>query len=253
MDSTKQLGIGVSIGVVAVLALVLVWFFLIPVLNWRKAQQMGKSNPRLLLVPQPLRDQTVSRVPGTKLAEFGYEFEVPWPEPETAIRKEWLADYLFPGGRGLVFENPAEQHGLIAAMKEATAGTQAKAVSLLGARSEYDLLNAELNITPDQVSPLFWTKGGKYGGTLLNLKAALCSPPAYPWFGVFSFQSNGLRGFQFGDPSRDHLVSLDFFDADDREFRFFLSMRKDSSMRFAQPELNRIIQTIRPTSAPSTN
>ena len=255
MDSTKQLGIGVSIGVIADLALVSAWFFLIPVLNWRKAQQMGKSNPRLFLVPQPLRDQTVSGVTGTKLEEFGYQFEVPWPEPETEIRKKWLADYLFPGGRGMVFENPAEQHGLIATMREATAGTQAKAISFLGARSEYDLLSAELNITPDDVSPLFWTKGAKYGAALLNLKGLFWSSSAYPWSGVFSLQSNGFRGFQFGDPSRDDLISLDFFDASDHEFKFFMFVRKNSSVRFAQPELNRIVQTLRPiapASSPAT-
>jgi len=69
----------ILLGSVIVLVLVVV------ALNWALPVGMSfyaaRSAPAIAgIVPQPLKDTSVSAAPGTKLAYFGYEFEVPWSD-----------------------------------------------------------------------------------------------------------------------------------------------------------------------------
>jgi hypothetical protein len=241
-DSTKHLGIGAAAGAAIVLVLALAWLFATPIWNWHEAKQMGKSNPKLFLVPQPLPDVVPSPSPGTKLSDFGYEFEVPWQSPTTIRKGPSLAAYIFSGGQGILFTDPPAPQGPLQLMKQVAEQGHAWLGSFLGANSEYVLLNAELNVTPDQIRPFMWKREAVRKNLLLQFKEIelLRSGPSV----IYSFALSGVRGFQFGDPSRDGRIEIECFDSSDHELRLFFSLRQDSGAKFTQEEINRVLQTL---------
>src|SRR5271170_2735325 len=86
-EMTSQLKFGTPSNVfwiVMTLVAVLVWAFWFQTWAWHEARQMEKSDPCLAIVPRPLPDASASQAAAIKQAYFGYEFEVPFPGPETA-------------------------------------------------------------------------------------------------------------------------------------------------------------------------
>jgi hypothetical protein len=64
--------------------------------------------------------------------------------------------------------------------------------------------------------------------------------------GLYSFQTEWLRGFQQGDPTRDKTVTIDAFDAHDQEIALSVGWAQGASQNVTQSELNRIIYSLRP-------
>jgi hypothetical protein len=64
--------------------------------------------------------------------------------------------------------------------------------------------------------------------------------------GLYSFQTEWLRGFQQGDPTRDKTVTIDAFDAHDHEIELSVGCAQGASQNVTQSELNRIIYSLRP-------
>jgi hypothetical protein len=70
--------------------------------------------------------------------------------------------------------------------------------------------------------------------------------------GLYSFQTEWLRGFQQGDPTLDKTVTIDAFDADDHEIQLSIGRALSASQYVTQSELNRIIHSLRPIRAHQT-
>ena len=66
--------------VAALIALLTVLYDLLgpPIGIFFMARWEGRKVPAVNVTPQPLKDYSVSNVPGTVLSYFGYRFEVPW-------------------------------------------------------------------------------------------------------------------------------------------------------------------------------
>jgi hypothetical protein len=77
---------------------------------------------------------------------------------------------------------------------------------------------------------------------LLTIKAI--APPGNLATGAFSFQLPGKRGFQIGDPRKSKKVDLEVLDMGGRYVEIICAATKDG-VRLTQPELNRILTTLR--------
>ena len=233
-----------ALGAVTALLLVATWLYGLQVRNWMRARQLQKSHPALGLVPHPLRDTSISRDKGMTLAEFGYQFDVPWTQIESHKAAGITAAYLFQGGFGLTVWNATELTTTIKMMRDAAERSNHPFTSFLGARTEYELLNSELNVTPGQLSPFMPKQEAFRRSMLLSLKQI--ELPSESTAGISSFALHAWRGFQLGDPERNGLVDVRCFDANDHELRFFLAVERGSNTHISQPDVNRIVQSLRP-------
>jgi hypothetical protein len=114
------------------------------------------------------------------------------------------------------------------------------------AQTNYALASTILNLTPKRVS--FWMSSREATGTaiLMNLK------PIYTVnaeTGLFSVRTSRYRGYQHGDPRRARQVDLAVFDDQDHEFRFFVGSDPGKPITVTQPDINRILDTLRPVPA----
>lgn len=209
---------------------------------------MEKLDSCLALTLGPLPQEEASQSPGSKQTYFGYEFEAPWPQPERVVASSSMVDLVFHGDYGVIFWNPAERHNLIAQL---TADIQQPKLKMeletvIGkdaARSDYDWLRGELDMTPKQISPALSKRGAVQRLTLLRIKSTECTnkPSAF-----YAFQSQNVKCLQIGDPSKDRSIEVRCFDPSDREFNFHIGARKDSGLHVTQMDINRMIQTLRP-------
>lgn len=241
--------LGAIIGGLVIVAVVLGWFLITPAMNWYGAIQVGHSNPRLSIVPQPLAETTRSQSSGEKIAKFGYEFEVPWHKAEANIEREWVAVYGFSNGAHVAFMDWARVRHSNEQHEKLEKAVLAQIASTLGAHSQYELLSSELEITPNDVSSLFWTKKSRREALLLNFKNILFLGQDIS--AVYFIDLNGTPGFQIGNPAKDRSVRLRWFDPSEHDMR--LSFAVPGNTHLSQQDINCVIQSIhRIQSAEST-
>ena len=231
-----------TFGIVIAFLVVWAWLYGLQARNWYRARGLKKSHPAVSLIPLPLPATSAPGAKGMTLAEFGYQLDVPWSRIEGHNSGPKTAVYLFPGGRGLSFWNPAGITSTLEMMKQAVERTNRSFTDFLGAQTEYDLLGAELRVTPEQMSPFMQKNEAFRRGMLLDMKRVelLRSPSA-----MYSFHLNRLRGFQLGDPAKDRIIEIRSFDADDREFRLLFAVESGSNVRLEQTEISGVIASLR--------
>jgi hypothetical protein len=83
----------------------------------------------------------------------------------------------------------------------------------------------------------------------LTIKAIAVGPGLES--GVFSFEFPDKRGFQVGDPRKSKRVDLEVFGMGGRHIEITCETTKDGA-RLSQPELNRILKSLRVASREST-
>jgi hypothetical protein len=237
-----------AFGAVTALLLVATWLYGLQLRNWMRARQLQKSHPALALVPHPLRDTSIASDPGITLAEFGYRFDVPWTQIQAHETAAVTALYRFPGGFGLTVWNATELTTTIKMMREAAARNKHPFTNFLGARTEYELLNSELQATPGQLSPFMPRLEAYRRSMLLSLKQM--DLPGEATADLYSFAWKGWRGFQLGDPEQNRVVEVRCFDANDREVRFFFAVERGSNTNISQPDINKVVQSLRPAEKP---
>jgi hypothetical protein len=255
MTSDPKIGAASNVFWIAItFAAALVWAFWSQTWAWHEARQMEKSDACLAPVPGPLPDQSASRAAGSKQTYFGYEFEIPWSAPETIKQTSTLVNLVFRGDFGVVFWNPAERHNFIHDVT--TNGQRLEMRKFLGAvigrdaaQSDYNFLRGQLEATPSQVLPMQSKREANSRLTLLRMKSLDCSqkPSAF-----YSFKWQELKCFQIGDASKDFHIEVRCFDLDDREFNFLFGVRKGSSLKISQWDVNRVVQTLHPAERSST-
>jgi hypothetical protein len=210
------------------------------------ARDLKRSNPAVSLIPRPLADTSVPSDKTAKLAEFGYELAAPWTQVEGHKTGTAIAVYVFSGGRGLSFWNPETITSTVETVREAVERGHRRFTGFLGARNDYELLDSELNVTPDQMSPLMSKSESFRRAMLLDMKRIeLQREPS----SLYSFTVNGMRGFQMGDPARDRLVEIRAFNTSRREFRFLFAVERGSNVKLEQSEINEVLQSLRPAAA----
>lgn len=207
---------------------------------------LAKTAPAVTrVVPTELHDVSTSSALGKKLSYFGYDLEVPWSdldeshtrvvEDKPDIKMVWIC---FKSGLKLfaVFTPNNAKY------------------------PDYETSKRIYDVTPDQVHYWSLIEGRDHAEVLLlQLKASLLlevgdprggSSPAET--GIFNLRSKAYRGFQFGDPrSRPDTLQLRVYSDDGKVEIKVLQGGYDEPSGVSQPEINRIVQSLRKTASDS--
>src|SRR5208282_4784031 len=206
-------------------------------------------------VPRPLADTAASAADGSTLSYYGYRFEVPWKE----IDKEWnegrWAKVRVKTGQEIRFNNPEyfQSNPLSDDVAKEDPEEFGQAFGTRIRESKYDQFKAVISTTPFQWSPFRSHREFTRVRILIGIEGL--------WFehntaapDIFSFETNGYRGFEFSGLSHDwQNVTLDLFDATDRWFQINISGDARSGVSVTQSEVNRLIQTFGPAHSTQPN
>lgn len=203
-----------------------------------EARRMLREEPRLAMVPQPVKDTAVNPEPGKSFSCFGYTFEVPWKDVDRIDNGKTLERIVFKSGRVLLLFDPKEKTDRIKTLQGGSALFGAEAMA-----SNYNLENAILFMTPDKVSLRLSRNEAIRNTMFLMIKSTELKKEESA---LYSVQSRDLRGFQKGEPSRDKVIFLELFDDQDREVEVLVAPDKQGRAKITQADVNRIIQTIHP-------
>lgn len=188
--------------------------------------------------------------PGMKLSYFGYEFEVPWNASFTEkVVGKTLVQLKFQSGQDVLFIVPSGQGGLLTEIVQDQSlklGDLQFVFGDLMNRSAYDQCRVLLNTTPQSIRAFGQRAEAVRGVTLLTIKAIAFGPELGT--GAFSFALPSKHGFQIGDPQKSGRVDLEVFDSTGRHIEI-LCGSTNGSIRYSQAELNRILTSLRTTTA----
>jgi hypothetical protein len=214
-----------------------------------------KVPPVARIVPTDLKDKSVSEIPGTKLAYFGYEFEVPWGDLDETQTKLLPADkphktavdlHFRSGLRLWVTALPA--HEWLNASDCCVKGAVHTVASVFGQeviRSDYNFVKAVYEFTPNKMH--YWALSPRVHYSeqgVLVVKSIM--PVKAAETGIFNVQNQSQKGFQQGNPQvRPDRILVNLY-ADDGSVEItFLQKDYKNSAGVTQPEINRIVQSLR--------
>jgi hypothetical protein len=234
------------VAILMVMLAILLNLIVPPTAMFFAARWEGRRNPSVKVVPQPLADYSVSNSPGIVLTFFGYTFEVPWNGPfkQTAFAKGGIVQLRFESGQYLTFWAHDNHAGLLTEVVQDKSINFQKLQPVFGDllnRPAYDQYAAMLNTTPQSIRAFGPRADAARGMILLTFKAITASPQLTT--GAFSFELPDKRGFEIGDPQKSRRIDLEIFGTGEHDAEIFLATSKDS-VRFSQPELNRILASL---------
>lgn len=205
--------------------------------------------PELWMVPRPLVDDSIAQAAGRKFTFYGYQFEVPWTDVKHEEHLKSMELVYFSNGFFLMLRDPTESVNELELLTSRGTKNEAGLRRLFGdeaTRSNYALRSKILNLTPRDLQLSFSRQKMVSSSILLTLKPIWTGSLQG---GLYSFQTDSLRGFQQGDPTRDRTVIIDAFDAHDHEIELSIGRARGASQDVRQSELNRIIYSLRPIRA----
>jgi hypothetical protein len=235
-----------ALGIVAVACASYAWFFGFQTMMVLEMRWMARRAPVVRETPRALPDLSVSSAPGRKLSYFGYQFEVPWDdldESKTKLYPNRVA-LAFRSGKSLVFSIAPPRYFItvVESMGKKDALRQIYGDAPL--QSDYAMNRLILGANPDQVTLLTPRKEIVGTSILLVMKAIMVPEES----GIFSLQTAGFQGFQYGNPQSGprHVVANLFADDDGLEF-IFGGQGKGYPLGISQADINRVLQTVRTT------
>jgi hypothetical protein len=241
-------------------------------LVWFEAKQSATANSWVGIVPRPLPStsgnpsmamQSMVAVapkgvhgkagvnPAAEQAKFfNYEFKVPWagqPKPVPSLEGVQLQ---YESGQVIFFYDPESQIDTAHALRTPTTPDAQRLANILAAHpieSNYALYQAVYGASPEQLSPTMKEQEALRDNLLLLWKLSFgpdLSLSATPEF--YSFDWGKVRGFQFGDPSKEHPVAVRAFDDRDHQFRFIFTLATGSGGKITQEDINTAMQSLQP-------
>jgi hypothetical protein len=238
--------------------------FAFAALNWILPVAMAfyaqKRAPQITqVVPQPLKDSSIGTAPGRKLSYLEYEFEVPWTDlddsatqllPKSASAPNRVDLHFRSGLRLIVTAVPPREWATNLARETKSSPEQIEA--FFGrdtVNSDYHILKAIYEFTPQKMNLWSTTQHGVNRDELLLILKSIV-PLKAAQSGIFYLQNAQLLGFQEGTPSphQDVIAVHMFGDRGSVEMMFFQAGYKNSQ-RVTQSEINRMVQTLRESSA----
>jgi hypothetical protein len=244
----------IAITVVATLAVIYVGLtWIAPVgLSYYAAR---KALPVTRVVPTELPNRSVSDAPGKKLSYFGYEFEVPWSDldetqtkfyPVSGPAKCCSAVLHFRSGLQMRF-TAVPPHEWANRLAEEFHSSPQKVGLLFGSpieMSDYDFKKSLFEFTPDKMHHWTFSLSTLYREQfVLILKNALTTSAEH---GIFNIQNQSFRGFQEGYPqARQVSVVVQLFSDEGSADVIFSQGDNQKGTVVGQPEINRVIQTLR--------
>jgi hypothetical protein len=216
--------------------------------------------PVARIVPVELKDKSISQAPGAKLSYIGYEFEVPWndlDETQTKVYptdkpKKTMVDLHFRSGLrlGVIAAPP----GVWAKQLTTEFSTSPQTLeSIFGhgtMKSDYSFVKTLWEFSPDRMDhwvalhrPMNHRPTNKDEFLLIIKSIAL---PKAAETGIFDIQNQNYRGFQLGNPQvRQDGAIVDLYSDEGGVEMIFSQKNYKNSAGITQPEINRIVQSLR--------
>ncbi len=204
------------------------------------------------VVPSELKDKSVSQAPGTKLSYVGYEFEVPWTDLDETQTKLYPNDkpektkvdlHFRSGLRLLVTACPPREFEKT--FTEEVSHLAPRNFEAYFGKTDYDFLKKVYEFSPDKMN--HWSLSPTVQGReslLLIIKSIVPSNSAVD--GIFNVGNKDYKGFQQGDPQiRQYAVHIELLSEDGGVEFMLLQMDYKAPSSVTQPELNRIVQSLR--------
>lgn len=223
------------------------WFFGVATAIALETRYVAWKSPVVTKVPIELSDKSISGAAVSARRYFGYQFEVPWEIDEGKSRLVGGMQLIaLRSGNAILFSKmpPGE---FVQRFSSSSSLSSNDLKTLYGEDellSDYYLLRRILEATPANITPFSSRKDAVSIATLVMVKGIMV--PAAADSGVFHVKAPGYEGFQYGDPQRrPKSISVEMF-ANDASLSFIFTQKDKSSIpSITQPEINRVIQTIR--------
>ena len=211
------------------------------------ARYKFRSIPEVKMTPAPLQDQSISNQPHVKASYFGYQFELPWDDIDEEKSKTVgkIRVTAFRSGNAFWFSVSPPREFVDVVMKgtKLDSGSFQKFFGIEASQSDYGFMRAMLGTTPEAISPFVSRQEAAARMELLLLKA-ITTPKAES--GIFSIQTPSFRGSQFESPqNRPFKIVDDLFAEDGKLEIMFLQKVDGSASSITQPEINRVLQSVR--------
>jgi hypothetical protein len=209
---------------------------------WYTAREMFRHDSSVRLMPTSLSDQSLAPLKGNRIEVSGISFETPWNEPPVIKSEKTLAIVAFPKrGAGMLLFVPSDLENYAGMIQK-----DPEMVRLLGkdvTNSNYQLMAAEMAVTPDQVK---WWKPPRQNARIFYL-LAMKSMFVGDSKSLSTVSFGEMRGFQQGNlTTTPRRVRLDLFDSRDQHLGIQISAK--SGLPLSQAEVNAIVASIRLTS-----
>jgi len=232
-------------------SLVAVYCWGLQTMAWWKFIGYSKSAPILALTPRTPQSVLPNPAVGIKLSHAGFEFEVPWTDFDGGKSKSMqnIAVYAFQSGRVISFYGPSPTHeDLLSEVQKDFGDKNGTLRTLFGeeaTKSNYDFQRTMLEQTPDELRP-WMNRREAYRLSMLLMIKGISSVGGDT--GLFKVGAHGWRGFQFDDPTKNpKKVTLELYDSNDQHVEIIFVPGKQESAGIGQADVNRALETLRPS------
>lgn len=215
------------------------------------------------VVPIDLKDHTISTITGKSLSYLGYQFEVPWTDVDETQTKLYptdkpvktMVDLRFRSGLRLLMSSIPPRSLVNDLPKNMNVTPQAieSAFGRETMKSDYSFVKTVYDFTPDKMN--HWSFGGSgmnRDESLLIFKSIIPAKSAET--GIFNLQSPGYQGFQQGSAElKQDRIILDLYSDEGSVEMIFFEKDYKNPAGVTQPEINRIVQSLRRASQNPSN
>jgi hypothetical protein len=238
----------IALFVLLLLSAIFLWFFGFQTGIVLGARYLARKKPVVSRAPAQLTELSISRSPGRKLSYFGYEFEVPWSDMDDSKtkmmgdNKELIA---FQSGNSLSIwhGSPRAFVNSVLSNDKIDPSTLRRMYGDEALSSDSALYRTLLETTPERITPFMSRQDAVSRAFLLIVKATIL--PRGSESGVFALTAGEFSGFQFGRPqNQSGEVSVRLF-SDSSSFNFIFYQKPGGPNVISQPDINRILQTLR--------
>ncbi len=239
--------------VLAILAVLVAAYcveFGLQTLTWIEAREWTSANPWLGDASQALPAPAALSAKGTQEKAYEYEFAVPWSGKSKATPTPAGVELRYDSGQVVIFFDPDSQVDTIHKLKASSPADYQKFIGVFGNKpidTNYALYQSVYAAAPAQISPFMNASDALRINVLLLWKLSFgpdLTASGAPEFS--SFDWGKLRGFQFGDPAKDHPVAVRVFDDKDQQFRFIFTVAGGSSGKITQDDISSTVQSLQP-------
>lgn len=210
-----------------------------------QARHWASNAPFLRDTPVPLPSKVASPVQEKGLSFYGVSFAAPWKGILAQTKGDAHSDVDFKSGPVIIFFNPAGEKDILSSIRDGDPKVYDRYEAVFGSElfpTNYDLYLAVYSASPGSLSPFISREQVERIGTLLEWKLAFGASGASA---IYKVQADGLRGLQFGDPSKDAMIVVRLFDAHNAQYRLLFTSKAGTGT-FPQSDINCVLQSLQP-------
>ncbi len=211
-----------------------------------QARHWASNAAFLREVPQPLPSTAASPIQEKNLSFYGVSFAAPWKGILAQNNGDAHSEVDFKTGPVIIFFNPAGEKDILSSIRDGDLKTYDRYEAVFGSDlfpTNYDLYLAVYSASPASLSPFISRAQVERIGTLLEWKLAFGASEASA---IYKVQADGLRGLQFGDPSKDAMIVMRLFDAHNAQYRLLFTSRAGTGT-FPQSDINCVLDSLQLT------